>query len=145
MVNSTLYGASAVGKDTYGTSFSAPKVSYIASRLQSEHPTETAQMYRALIIQSARLPDHCFFNPTINDFRYYGYGVPDVNRALNNTQSRITFIQNGEVGPKKADIYRSALDRPQRLRFYYFERPRSLKRLAKTSLRNSNKILCTTD
>ena len=106
LVNSTLHGASAVGKDSFGTSFSTPKVSYIASRLQTEHPTESAQMYRALIIQSARLPEHCFYNPTINDFRYYGYGVPDVNRALNNSQSRITFIQGGKVGPKKADIYR---------------------------------------
>lgn len=106
LVNSTMYGASAVGKDSFGTSFSTPKVSYIASRLQTEHPTESAQMYRALIIQSARLPEHCFYNPNINDFRYYGYGVPDVNRALNNSQSRITFIQDGKVGPKKADIYR---------------------------------------
>ncbi len=106
LVNSTLHGANAVGKDSFGTSFSTPKVSYIASKLQNEHPTESAQMYRALIIQSARLPEHCFYNPTINDFRYYGYGVPDVNRALNNSQSRITFIQNGKVGPKKADIYR---------------------------------------
>lgn len=106
LVNSTLHGASAVGKDSFGTSFSTPKVSYIASRLQTEHPTESAQMYRALIIQSARLPEHCFYNPTINDFRYYGYGVPDVNRALNNSHSRITFIQDGKVGPQKADIYR---------------------------------------
>ena len=106
LVNSTLHGASSVGKDSFGTSFSTPKVSYIASRLQTEHPTESAQMYRALIIQSARLPEHCFYNPTVNDFRYYGYGVPNVNRALNNSQSRITFIQDGKVGPKKADIYR---------------------------------------
>jgi hypothetical protein len=106
LVNSTMHGANAVGKDATGTSFSTPKVSYIASKLQSEHPEESAQMYRALIIQSARLPEHCFYNPTVNDFRYYGYGVPDVNRALNNSQSRITFIQDGKVGPKKADIYR---------------------------------------
>lgn len=106
LVNSTMYGASAVSQDSFGTSFSTPKVSYIASKLQSEHPLETAQMYRALIIQSARLPEHCFYNPTLNDFKYYGYGVPDVNRALNNTKSRITFIQDGKVNPKKADIYR---------------------------------------
>ena len=105
LVNSTLYHASAVGKDAFGTSFSTPKVSYIASRLQTEHPNETAQMYRALIIQSARLPDRCFYNPNLNDIRYYGYGVPDIDRALNNSQLRITFIQDGEIGPKKADIY----------------------------------------
>ncbi|MBR2649862.1 MAG: S8 family peptidase [Sediminibacterium sp.] len=114
LINSTLHGASAVGKDSFGTSFSTPKVSYIASRLQAEHPTESAQMYRALIIQSARLPEHCFHNPTLNDFRHYGYGIPDVNRALNNTQSRITFIQNGKLGPKKADIYRLKI--PEELR-----------------------------
>ncbi|MEQ8303125.1 MAG: S8 family peptidase [Cyclobacteriaceae bacterium] len=105
LVNSTMYGSKAVGYD-FGTSFSAPKVSHIASRLLSEHPTESSLMYRALIIQSARLPDHCFNNPTLNDFRYYGYGFPDVNRALNNSLSRITFIQDGKVFPKAADIYR---------------------------------------
>lgn len=105
LVQSTMHGANMVGKSSYGTSFSTPKVSYIASKLQAEYPNETAQMYRALIIQSARLPDHCFHNPTLDHFRHYGYGVPDLNRAMNNTKNRITFIQNGNVGPKKADIY----------------------------------------
>jgi len=105
LINSTLYGASAVGRDTVGTSFSTPKVSYIASKLQSVLPDESAQMYRALIIQSARLPEHCFHQPDTKDFQYYGYGIPDVNRALNNSESRITFIQNGKLGPRKADIY----------------------------------------
>lgn len=114
LVNSTLYGASAIGKDACGTSFSAPKVSYIAARLQTEHPSESAQMYRALIVQSARLPEHCFHNPTFNDFTYYGYGIPDVNRALNNSASRITFIQSGRVKPKMADIYRVGI--PNELR-----------------------------
>lgn len=114
LVNSTLHGASAIGKDDCGTSFSAPKVSYIAARLQAEHPEESAQIYRALIVQSARLPKSCFDNPSLNDFRYYGYGIPDVDRALNNSKSRITFIQDGKVGPKKADIYR--VDIPDELR-----------------------------
>ena len=114
LVNSTLYGARAIGKDDCGTSFSAPKVSYIAAKLQAEHPNESAQMYRALIVQSARLPEHCFHNPTSNDFKYYGYGIPDVNRALNNSASRITFIQSGRVKPKMADIYRVSI--PNELR-----------------------------
>jgi subtilisin family serine protease len=114
LVNSTLYGASVIGKDDCGTSYSAPKVSYIAAKLQAEHPNESAQMYRALIVQSARLPEHCFYNPTFNDFTYYGYGIPDANRALNNSQSRITFIQSGRVKPKMADIYRVGI--PNELR-----------------------------
>jgi len=104
-VNSTLHGATAVGRDAIGTSFSAPKVSYIVSRLQAEHPNESAQMYRALVIQSARLPEHCFQNPSPNDFKYYGYGIPDIDRALNNSPQRITYIQYGTVLPKRADIY----------------------------------------
>lgn len=105
LVNSTLHGAAATGRDINGTSFSAPKVSYILGRLQTEHPDESAQMYRALLVQSARLPAHCFENPTLNDFRHYGYGVPDLNRATNNSERRITFIQNGRLEPRKADIY----------------------------------------
>ncbi|MBX7056257.1 MAG: S8 family peptidase [Pyrinomonadaceae bacterium] len=105
LVNSTRYGASPVGKDSCGTSFSCPKVSHIAARLQAEHPDESAQMYRALIVQSARHPEHCFNAPTPVDFQHYGYGVPDLNRAVGNTQSRITFIQTGNVSPRKADIY----------------------------------------
>ncbi|WP_312297946.1 S8 family peptidase [Chryseobacterium sp.] len=114
LVNSTLHNASAVGKDAYGTSYSAPKVTYIVSKLHAEHPNENAQMYRALVIQSARLPRHCFDNPTLNDIRRYGYGVPDLNRALNNTSNRITFIQDGKVKPKNADIYK--LNIPTELR-----------------------------
>jgi len=106
LVSSTIHGASAVGRDETGTSYSAPKVSFIVSRLQTEHPNESAQMYRALIIQSARLPNHCFDNPTLNDIRRYGYGVPDLSRALNNSANRVTFIQNGTIRVKNADIYR---------------------------------------
>ena len=104
-INSTMHGASVVGRDAIGTSFSAPKVSYIASLLQAEHPNESALMYRALIVQSAKLPEHCFHNPTSDDFKFYGYGIPDVDRALNNTPRRITYVQYGTVLPKRADIY----------------------------------------
>lgn len=71
-------------------------------------------MYRALVIQSARLPSHCFNNPTLNDIRHYGYGVPDLNRALNNSANRVTFIQEGKIKTKNADIYR--LNVPRELR-----------------------------
>lgn len=106
LVNSTLYGANSIGRDDCGTSYSAPKVSHIVAQLQAEHPDESAQMYRALVVQSARLPQHCFENPTPDDFQHYGYGVADVNRAIGNSPGRITFIQSGSVGPREADIYR---------------------------------------
>jgi|APEBP8051073178_1049388.scaffolds.fasta_scaffold01816_7 subtilisin family serine protease len=106
LVNSTMHNASAVGRDSCGTSYSAPKVTYILSRLLAEHPTQSALMLKALLVQSARLPSHCFDSPSHNDFRYYGYGIPNLDRALNNHTGRVTFIQNGSIGAKKADIYR---------------------------------------
>ncbi|MFN8417250.1 MAG: S8 family peptidase [Cytophagaceae bacterium] len=114
LVNSTLYNAPAWGKDSVGTSFATPKVSYIASSLQKELPDHSALMYRALIIQSARLPSHCFNNPTLNDIRCFGYGVPDVNKAIDNFHQRITFLKEGSIGAKKADIYK--INIPQELR-----------------------------
>jgi len=114
LINSTLYGATAWGRDDVGTSFAAPKVSHIASRLQKELPNDAALMYKALIVQSARLPSHCFTNPTLNDIRCYGYGIPDVDRAIDNFERRITFIKSGSTGAKKADIYR--LNMPRELR-----------------------------
>jgi subtilisin family serine protease len=106
LVNSTRFNAAAHGKESYGTSYSAPKVSHIVANLQNEHPNESAQMYRALVVQSARLPAHCFYNPTTDDFTKYGYGIPDLARALNNALNRVTFIQQGSIGGKKADIYK---------------------------------------
>jgi Subtilase family len=105
LVYSTLHGAKSTGKDTVGTSFSAPKVSSLLAKLISAHPDEKSQMYRALVIQSARLPDRCFENPSTTDFQHFGYGIPDENRALFNYANRITFIQSGSVEPKKADLY----------------------------------------
>lgn len=114
LVNSTLHGSPAHSKSDVGTSFSTPKVSYIAAKLQKEFPDETAQMYRALIVHSARLPGHCFDSPTLDDIKYYGYGIPDVDRATNNSKSRITFINKGHISGKKADIYQIKI--PQELR-----------------------------
>lgn len=106
VVNSTRYGSAAHGKEAFGTSYSAPKVSHIAAMIQKEHPEVSALMWRALIVQSARLPAHCFDAPTTRDFARYGYGIPNLQRALNNTLNRITFIQQGELSAKKSDIYK---------------------------------------
>ena len=114
LVNSTLHNAPEYSRSDVGTSFSTPKVSYIASRLSAELPNESAQMYRALIIQSARLPAHCFNHPTIIDICHYGYGLPDVNRTLENNRNRITFIRSGNISARKADIYRINIPRELR-------------------------------
>lgn len=99
-------GVNAVGKDDVGTSYATPKVSHIAGILQKEFPTEGALMYRALIAQSARLPNDTFKNPSINLIRSLGYGIPDLHRATTNSKDRITFITNGAIAAKQAHVYK---------------------------------------
>lgn len=105
LVKSTYGGGKGVGNDTVGTSFAAPKVAYIAAHLQRLFPSESSILYRALIAQSARLPDRIFSNPSIEDIRHYGYGIPDLKRATENSEQRITFIASGKLAAKQADIY----------------------------------------
>ena len=94
-----------VGRGSVGTSFSAPKVAHIAAHLQRMFPEQNALFYKALIIQSARLPETIVNNPTASHIRSYGYGIPSFERAVQNNAQRITFTTTGMVAPAKANLY----------------------------------------
>jgi hypothetical protein len=104
-VRSTLNGGHAIGQDLVGTSFSAPKVAHILARLQDAFPSEPVNLYRALLVQSARLPESSFLNPTLNAIRNFGYGVPNMERALENSERRATLVSSGSIAAKKANVY----------------------------------------
>ncbi|MFO0795687.1 MAG: S8 family peptidase [Candidatus Brocadiaceae bacterium] len=114
LVKSTYGGGNGVGRDSVGTSYAAPKVAHIAASLQRLYPEESANLYRALIVQSARLPGSVFSNPEIKHVRHYGYGIPDLQRATENSEKRITLIASGDLSAKQAHVY--ALKVPQQLR-----------------------------
>lgn len=86
----------AFSKDAIGTSFSTPRVSYIAAEIQKIYPDAPALLYRALIGQSARWPisigDN--FNNARDIIRHVGYGLPDIERATQNNEYRVTLITN---------------------------------------------------
>lgn len=100
----------AFAKDEVGTSFSAPKVTFIASQIQKGFPESPALLYRALIAQSARWPksineidkDEC-----VSTLRHIGYGIPDVERATHNDEYRITLVtpELMELGDDEAHIF----------------------------------------
>lgn len=104
VIKSTVGGGNAVGYDV-GSSFAAPKVSHIAGRILKEIPDASANLLRTLIAQSARLPNEKFKRPQYSDIQFYGYGVPNLSRAIENSQKRITMIAEGEIAPKEAQIY----------------------------------------
>ena len=93
-----------------GTSFAAPRVAAIAAALQRILPDEPTLLYRALIIQSARWPgwmDGLAPEEQVSWMRSVGYGVPDVARATENTDKRVTLITEGTqvIKPLEAAIY----------------------------------------
>ena len=98
-------------KDGLGTSFSTPKVTSIAAELQKIFPNESALLYKALIIQSARWTGWAEELP--NDkkasiLKYMGYGLPNMERATTNNDYRVTFITTGErmISGSNIHVYR---------------------------------------
>jgi Subtilase family len=113
LVRSTLNGGPMSARDTVGTSFAAPKVAHIAACLAAELPNESCLLYRALIVQSARFPS--WVETTNFDLysaiRLLGYGIPNLDRALGNSNNRITLVARGErqIAARQAQIYEVSL------------------------------------
>lgn len=104
VVKSTAGGGNAVGYDV-GSSYATPKVSNIAGRILKEIPNASSNLLRTLIAQSARLPNEKFRKPQYDDIRYYGYGIPYLPRAIENSERRLTMIAEADIAPKEAQIY----------------------------------------
>jgi hypothetical protein len=101
----------AFDRDEVGTSFAAPKVSYIASQIEKALPDCPALLYRALIAQSARWPklvEGLSKEECVSTLRHIGYGIPDVDRATHNDDYRITLVTPTllELGDDEAHIFR---------------------------------------
>ncbi|MFD2247195.1 S8 family peptidase [Pontibacter ruber] len=106
LVCSTLDGQSALRKDKVGTSFTAPKVSYILGEIQRVLPSYSALLYRALLVQSAQWPEVAEgAREALQNLRFYGYGIPDVERATRNTDYRVTLFAENQIAAKEAYIY----------------------------------------
>lgn len=109
LVHSTRDGGPVVSRNTVGTSFAAPKVTHIAAALAAAYPEASALLYRALIVQSARLPvwteesDEKLYHAV----RTMGYGIPDLDRALGNSPSRITLTTSSSesIKARQAKVY----------------------------------------
>ncbi|MEZ4801306.1 MAG: S8 family peptidase [Gelidibacter sp.] len=114
LIRSTLHGGSAYGKDSTGTSFSAPKVSHIVARLKELYPKENNNLLRALTVQGARLPENHFLQPTTESIKHFGYGVPSLDRVTNNTEQRVTFYNTAKIKAEEGHIY--SLKIPENIR-----------------------------
>jgi len=108
LLASTLHGAPAISRDEVGTSFAAPKVAHIAAHLQQLFPGASSQLYRALIVQSARWPAWAEAEvDSDNVLRLIGYGLPSLDRATTNNPHRVTLITETaqEIWSKHYHLY----------------------------------------
>lgn len=113
LVRTTVGGRPAVASDSIGTSFAAPKVAHIAAVLEAKFPQASCLSYRALIVQSARLPAWTE-NSAVNlshTIRMMGYGLPNLARASGNAPNRITLVtqENVEIKARQAHIYQVSI------------------------------------
>ena len=109
LIRSTRDSGKAVSADAVGTSFAAPKVTHIAAALAAALPQESTLLYRALIVQSARLPAWTNNSETnlYHAIRTMGYGIPDIYRALGNSLNRVTLTTRGteRIKARQAKVY----------------------------------------
>ncbi|MES2742311.1 MAG: S8 family peptidase [Pseudomonadota bacterium] len=117
LVRSTMHGGPITARDDVGTSFAAPKVAAIGVALQALLPDAPALLYRALIVNSARWPLWAENSMNkLNAIRQLGFGIPNVERATQNTEFRVSLITSGEhrVKSKEAHIFQVPI--PEALR-----------------------------
>lgn len=107
----------AYAKDALGTSFSTPKVAYIAAEIQRLFPESPALLYRALIAQSARWPIgiNQIFTNVQNIIRHVGYGLPNVIRATHNDEYRITLVTKEKVYLSEGEAHIFKIPIPEEL------------------------------
>ena len=84
-----------------GTSFAAPRIANMAARLFTQYPNASSNLIRALIANSAQLPDEipdAFPDDTAQDkqnrLKVYGYGQPDLSRAQFSTENRVVLLED---------------------------------------------------
>lgn len=90
-----------------GTSFSAPRVAHLAALILQKYPDISANLVRALIANSAGIPsiaqDRFISDEDIR--RLYGYGLPDINKALYSTDSRVLLMADDEIANDGIHVY----------------------------------------
>jgi hypothetical protein len=114
LLRSTLSGGPSISRDEVGTSFAAPKVTNILAQLKKIYPEENHNLFRALLVQGARLPEGHLREPSIQSFKYFGYGIPLIDRVVRNSDHRITFYNTAAIKAEQAHVYK--IDIPENLR-----------------------------
>ena len=90
------------------TSAAAAQASWFAAKIMEVYPQSWPETVRALMVHSASWSDEMInqFNTDISSkgdvkdlMRVFGYGKPDVNKALYTTERNITYVAQEQIQP----------------------------------------------
>lgn len=93
-----------------GTSFAAPAVAHTAARLFNRYPDATPNLIRALLADSAQVPEArpaelSFSNGDPQVHRVYGYGRPDFERAANSAENNVLLLAEETIAPDAFQLF----------------------------------------
>ncbi len=85
------------------TSAAAAQAARLAAIIQAEYPSLWSETVRALIIHSAEwtaeMLEEFDFGERRNRLRCYGYGVPNIKRALKSASNSVTLVSQEHIRP----------------------------------------------
>lgn len=92
-----------------GTSYSAPLVSHKAAIVLRRMPEASANLLRALLVNSARIPEpaRSRLEPLGEEcvMRLCGYGIPNATAAATSDRNRVVLYADDEIGMDKFFVY----------------------------------------
>ena len=99
-----------------GTSFSAPKIAHYAAKLFNTYPDYSCNLIKALLINSASIPEERPLplseikiddsaEKAIDLLKIYGYGKPNIEKALKSESNRVILIKENKIKLKKFHVY----------------------------------------
>ena len=99
-----------------GTSFSAPKIAHCLAKLKDAFPDTSRNLLKALLLSSATIPlerpsplDKIDLWGKNKDLRkilnIYGYGKPDLDRALHSESNRVLLTHDGTIGLNHVELF----------------------------------------
>jgi hypothetical protein len=97
-------GARLIGVDN-GTSYAAPAVAHEVARIATRYPDASANLLRALLALSARVPEKSAV-AGIDPLRTCGYGVPDAERVLESGSAKAILTIEATMATNSVVIHR---------------------------------------
>jgi hypothetical protein len=101
-------------KYDYGTSYSAPKVAYVAGKIANRFPQKSANFIKNMLLVGSDypfLPSKDFYHSTnkkeaeIKHLSVSGFGLSDFDKAINSFKNRTVLWDEGEIGLNQIKVY----------------------------------------